>query len=124
MLTLMRLGGVPMWFVLGLGLLSIAAAAGFVWRPAPRKVAAIRALSLATLGMIGAAICTAVAAVGHNVPARFADHPQIHLVLLQGLAESMSAGILGFGLVSITWMLTAVGHRRLGRLAPSDADPA
>jgi hypothetical protein len=39
-------------------------------------------------------------------------------VLSQGFAESMSPGIVGFALLSLTWLVVSVGLRRIGRLDP------
>lgn len=120
MLELMRAGGVPMWFVLGLGLIALMAAVAFAVRPDERRVAAIRDLSWATLFSTAAAIVSGFAAVGYKVPANpdWANNPKIHLIVMEGISESLSGGILGFALLTLTWLVVAVGHRRLARELP------
>jgi hypothetical protein len=115
-----RAGGFPMWFVLVFGLIALGAAAAFARRPDPRRVDAIKALTWATLFSVGAGIVADIAAVGSKVPQNpeWANSPKIHLVIMEGISESMSPGILGFALLSLTWMVMAVGHRRLAHELP------
>ena len=111
-------GGVPMWFVIVFGAVALVAAALFVWRPEARKVAVLRSLDNAVLWSALGGMVAAFAAVGYNVPVMpgIAKSGDLPLILLVGLAESMSAPILGFTILSLTALLQAVGHRRLGRL--------
>ena len=69
---------------------------------------------------VGAAVVSGFAAVGSKVPAHpeWANSPKIHLIVMEGISESLAGGILGFCLLSLTWMVMAVGHRRLGRELP------
>lgn len=104
-----------MLFVLLLGALAAVAAIRFAWKPDERRIGAVRALSVATLCSIGVGTCSDLAAVGQHVAhnPEWAHSPDLHLLLLEGFAESMSPGILGFALLAITWLVMAVGHRRL-----------
>jgi hypothetical protein len=115
MLSLIRDGGAPMWAILSFGLLDLLAAARFAYRPTRGQLPAIAALALAVLSSIACGVMADIAAVGSKVPSRpeWANHPQIHLILLQGLAESMAPGILGFSTLSLAALLCAVGLRRL-----------
>jgi len=119
MLDFFRAGGFSMIFVLMFGALAVAAAARFGLRPDARRVDAVRALTLATLLSVGSGTFSDIAAVCSKVPERFADHPKIHLVVMEGIGESMSPGILGFSLLSVAWLIMAVGHRRLRALLPA-----
>ena len=71
----------------------------------------IRALTWATLLGIASGLCANVAAVmtyaANNAP------PDLHLVVMQGLAEAVAPGVLGFTMLSISWLLVAVGTRRV-----------
>jgi hypothetical protein len=37
------------------------------------------------------------------------------LIVMTGVAESLSSVILGFSFLTLVWLLMAVGHRRLAR---------
>jgi len=111
----MKAGGVPMLFVLLLGVAAAVAAVRFAWRPDERRIGAVRALTVAALFSIGVGTCSDLAAVGHNIASNdeWAHSPDMPLMVLQGVSESMSPGILGFALLTIAWLVMAVGHRRL-----------
>ncbi len=112
--TLIREGGFPMWFVLAFGLVSLGAAAWFAYRPSRRTLKFIRGMSAATLLTSFMGICADLAAVGHHANARWDEWSgSIVRVLLQGFAESMSPGIMGFSLLSLVALLVAAGAPRL-----------
>lgn len=110
MVEFMKAGGWSMWFVLLLGLGSLLAAALFVARRDLGKLALVRALSLATVFAVASGLCANVAAVMTFAP----EVPEGELVkaVMHGLAESLAPGILGFTMLSISWLLVAVGTRR------------
>jgi hypothetical protein len=117
MLQLMRDGGIPMVVILLFGAIGLVAAALFARRPEPHKVRFLAAMGLATLFAIlsGTAadlakVCTTVA--NHE---EWSRSPEIHLILLQGLSESMAPSVLGFTLLSLTAFVTAIGFRRMPR---------
>lgn len=112
MLQLFQAGGFPMWFLLIFGLLAIVGAVLFARRPDQNTLGAVKALSVAVLASIGAGTASDFAAVGYNVPEHFADEPNVHLIVLTGFAESMSPAIMGFAILSVVWLIVAVGHRR------------
>ncbi len=111
MVELMRAGGWSMWFVLLLGLGTLVAAGVFVFRRDLGKLALVRALTLATVFAIAAGLCANVAAVLTNAPGHAPEGHLVEAVML-GLAESLAPGILGFTMLSISWLLVAVGTRR------------
>jgi hypothetical protein len=117
MTSLIRDGGAPMWAIVFFGLINLVAALRFAYRPARARLPPIVALALAVLFSIACGVMADIAAVGSKVPARpaWANDPRIHLILLQGLAESMAPGILGFSTLSLVALLCAVGLRRLDR---------
>jgi hypothetical protein len=114
MMTLFKAGGFPMWFILVFGAAAFIAAVLFARRPVGRDPATVRALSLATLFSIFGGTAADFGAVCTQVPA----HPEwtaggkMFEVVLQGFGESMSPSLLGFTLLSLTWLVVAVGHRR------------
>ncbi len=107
-------GGFPMWFLLLFGLLALGSGAHFGLRPDARALRRTVALGLATAGTTLTATCADLGAVGHKAFDYLHDNPGTTLpeVLLQGFAESMSPGILGGTLLSLTALFVAVGFQR------------
>lgn len=118
MMTLMREGGFPMIFILIVGLVGLTEAALMAARPDRRRLRRLLGYGLALFATTLAGTAAALGAVFHALPAQFADDPKLHLVLLQGLGESMSPGILGFAFIALIALVGGVGA---GRLPP---DPA
>jgi hypothetical protein len=115
MADFMMAGGWSMWFVLGLALAALVSAALFVARADLGKLALVRALTWSTLLGAGAGLFANVAAVmtrAANDP-EMSTSPDLHLMIMQGLAEAVTPAILGFSILSISWLLVAVGTRRV-----------
>jgi hypothetical protein len=112
-----RGGGWGMWFVLAFGLVTLAQAIGFCRRPDARRATALEAFSRATRYAVIATVSLDLATVGSKVPSmlEWANSPKIHLIVMEGIAESLAPAILGCALLSFVWMIAAVGHRRLAR---------
>jgi hypothetical protein len=108
-------GGWAMWFVLAIGLITVAAALGFALKPASPRQDAVRSFSLATSFMTVSAVSLDLAAVGSKVPniPALANSPRLHLIVMEGISESLAPAILGFTLLSFAWIVMAVGQRRL-----------
>lgn len=107
-------GGVAMWFVLGFGLASLVGAALFARRPHELRLGVLRSLSWATTF---AAFSGFVAGVAVTLRAcaqlEGADAQQWHRFAMLGVSESSSNLILGASLLALTWLVIAVGLRRL-----------
>ena len=117
MMTLMREGGVPMWFILLFGLVALAASIGYAVRPDAKLRSLTHGMSLATLFATLAALAAALGATlntlaGHRTPELSLEVPHGAMYLLTGLAESMSPLIMGFALLALTAMFSAVGGFR------------
>lgn len=118
MLTLIRNGGVPaMLFILLTGLIGVGAAFYFAIRARRASLGFIRSLAMATLFGTLASTCADLGATLNAASRVLERDPHdlgtaIHYVM-EGFAESTSPGILGFGCLALTWMLVAVGRRRL-----------
>jgi len=108
-------GGWGMFFVLAFALATLAQAVGFALRPDPGRRAALEALSRATAWSSVGTVCLNLATVGSQVPARldWASSPKIHLIIMEGIAESLAPAIMGFAFLALVWTLVAVGHRRM-----------
>lgn len=111
MMTLMREGGVAMWFLLAFGLCTVWWAARFALAPSERRRKTLSALALATLATSCSGTIAGVGATLRYVAQAERDKDWM-ATLLTGLAESTSAGILGFSLLGIAAVLAAVGHAR------------
>ncbi len=107
-------GGVPGIFVLVFGLLALVTAALQAHRPQARRAEIARQLSRATHIAVGAGVASDLASVFLHVTGReeWAHGPDLHLLVMLGLAESMAPAIMGFTLLSLTAMLLAIGARR------------
>jgi len=117
MIELWLEGGFSMFFVLALGIAALVASAMFARRPDPRKVESVRALAASLLFASLMGLATNLSAVFHKVPARpeWAHSPDLNLIVMSGLGESLAPFILGFACLTIHWLLVAYGFRRLAR---------
>jgi hypothetical protein len=117
---LMHDGGWGMWFVLAFGLTTLAAAAAFALSPAPARLPAVRSFSRATWFAVLSSVSMDLARVGSAVASipDYRDNPRMHLIVLQGISESLAPATLGFALLSFAWVTVAIGQRRLARAAP------
>lgn len=115
MLEFFRAGGWVMFVVLLFGGLTLAAAVRFARQPRVETVGMVRALSTATVFAALGGVVTDLAAVFTNVPnnPEWAQSPQVGMIVLMGLGESMAPAMLGFAFLSMAWLVTAVGTRRL-----------
>jgi hypothetical protein len=113
MWTLIRNGGViPMSFLMLFGAAALLAAFFFAVRGERKTLGFVKGMAAATLFTTLAATCAEVEAAGE--PYTFRGHPiNPHAMIIEGLAESTSPGIVGFSFLALTSMLTAVGRRRM-----------
>jgi hypothetical protein len=111
MLTLIREGGVPIWFVLLFGLVCVGGAIRFAVRPSASQVPFLQWMMGATLFFICSGTAADIGTTFHAVSGEAAATRTEALLI--GLGESMSVGIMGFALLAIAALIIAVGHRRL-----------
>jgi hypothetical protein len=113
MMTLIREGGFPMWVILGLGIGALVTAFRAVLMPSQARLATARQLARATLYSTLVGVAAAFGAVFHHAP-RIADAEKVELgrVVLQGLGESMSPLIMGFTILALVALFTAVAEKR------------
>ncbi len=113
MLTLIRNGGFPMFFIMAFGGVALAAAGWYAFRPNARSLGVIVWMGTATLfaSLMGtvADLGTVAYAVSSMIQAGAKDW---YVALIEGFAESMSPGIMGFALLSMVALVTAVGRAR------------
>jgi len=115
MLTFMQAGGFPMWIILVFGLITLVAAGRFAYRPAEVDLGFLRAMTAATVFAALTGVTAALGAVFTQVPnhPEWSKSPDLVLIVMTGLGESTAPLSLGFAIVSLAWVLTAVGTRRL-----------
>jgi hypothetical protein len=108
-----RDGGFPMFFILGFGLVALAVAGWYASRPAEKHEGFLKGMSAATFFSVLVGLVTDLATVFKFVASKETDPQQRTRIVFEGLAESMSPGIMGFAILSLVALLYAVGKRRL-----------
>jgi hypothetical protein len=112
MLDFMREGGWAMWLVLAMGGVALGVAVSFAVRPRERKLGILRPLSVATVFVTLSGVASGIKATMHHVT----THPEWSQDLARygmiGIGESITNAVLGFGLLGLAWLVTAVGMRR------------
>jgi hypothetical protein len=115
MLTLLRDGGAPIWFVLGFGGWALVLSARFAMKKAISP-GWIRGLSAATCFCTLSALCANLGATFAHVSSHLESegaNVRVELAqLIEGLGESMSSGIVGFSLLALTALLVGIGRQR------------
>lgn len=131
MWTLIKMGGfVPMFFILVSGLTGLGVAFYFALRPNRHNLGFIYGMAFATLFGTLAATCADVGATLYSASRAFSgeevdrlpadqaksdaeDMPRAIHIVIEGLGESTSPGVLGFPILALTAMFVGVGRRRL-----------
>lgn len=114
MTEFLRAGGIAIWYVLALSLPLFALSAHFAYRPAPKRLALVRGLTWALVFGIVSAVSTNLMAVFNKVPdnEEWAHSPDMPLIVMKGIGESITPAVLGFTFLSLAWLLVAFGMRR------------
>lgn len=109
------MGGFPMFVIVVFGLLGVVNAARFAWAPGPGRVAYLVALGGAIFfaGLAGTA--TDLMTVAIKVPGNpeWAQSPDLPLIILTGIGESLAPVVLASGVLIAQTLLLALGLRRL-----------
>lgn len=117
MLGMIRAGGYNMWFLAAIGAVMVWTAIQFARNADPHRLSILRALTVAivvaSIGGFIAGLIKTCSAAGDTAD-MLADRLPM---LIHGFAESCSNLVFGGAFVVITWVLVAVGVRRM----PSDA---
>ncbi len=106
-----------MSFILLFGVLALGSAFHFALRADRRTLGFVIGMTRATVYTTLAATFADLGATCNTV-ASFSEKPgttpfQLVAMLVEGVGESTSPGIVGFSFVALTWMLLAVGKRRV-----------
>lgn len=109
----LRAGGYTTVLLVVLGLVLLVTAARFLRQATPRRLAFLRALSVAyvlfTLGGIATNVTVVLWAV---VRAHQPGQPYDLDMLLQGLGEAITPAGVGFTVLGVAWVMIAIGVRR------------
>lgn len=106
-------GGYTTWLLLLLGAVLLVAAIRFLRGPTPRRLAFLRALSVAyvlfTLGGVATNVTVVLWGVTRNRP----PGQGLELdALIQGLGEAITPIGVGFTILAMIWVLIAIGVRK------------
>lgn len=112
MLGLMHRGGFNMWFLAAIGAVMVWTAIRFARHADPHRLSILRAMTVAIVvasigGFVAGLIKTCSVAGREEVLAEQVD------TLIHGFGESCSNLVFGGAFVVITWILVAVGVRRM-----------
>jgi hypothetical protein len=111
MITVIRNGGPPIWVILLFGLIALVDAALIARRADARKLAFLRAMTLAlvfcTITGFAGGVAAAIRAYAHLPPDRRAP-----VLLLYGFSEALADIVVGCALLAMSWFIAAIGIRR------------
>ena len=115
MLEFMKAGGVSAWVVSLFAIIALGTAIRFAIRPSKKGLSCFRAFSAATVFAVLSGLCANLAAVMTKIPNRpqWAASPEVHLIIMTGIGEALTVGILGFTVLGLCWFLAGIGQRRL-----------
>jgi hypothetical protein len=116
-------GGVPVLFVIAFGLIGLATAARFAWSPGDGRIGHVAGIctAVAFASLAGFAADLMTVSVQVTGSEEWSHSPDLPLIVLAGFGEAMSPLILGFSLVAVTALVTAIGLRRAPALATAGA---
>ena len=118
MVQFFREGGWGMWLVLALGAATLVTSILFARDPDERRMALLRGLTVACLFSVLTAVASNLATVMHQVPQNPEFSADLTRVTMIGIGESLAPVIMGSAFLTLSWIVAAVGMRRLGdRLA-------
>jgi hypothetical protein len=108
-------GGFPMIVILVVGAIALVGATRFAMTPIAGRLPFLGALAMAVAATSFAGMCADLLTVSVKVPSdpEMASSPDLPIILLVGLGESLTPAILGASIVAVVALLVAVGLRRL-----------
>lgn len=111
MLQFFRAGGLNMFALAALGIVMLWTAVRFARNADPQRLSILRALTWALVFATVTGFMTGLASTAKNAIELAPEDPLPSL--LMGFAESTANIVLGGGIAVITWILVAVGVRRM-----------
>lgn len=109
----LRAGGYTTWIVIVIGLILLVAAVRFLLAASPRRLAFLRALSVAYVLLILGGVATNFTTVFWNVVRSRPENGPLDVdALLYGFGEALTPAGMGFSILGLIWLLIAIGVRR------------
>ena len=109
----LRAGGYITWVIIVLGLVLLIAAVRFLIAASPRRLAFLRAMSVAYVLMVIGGVATNFTTCFYNVVRGHPDGTPIDTdMLLWGCGEALTPVGMGFSILGLVWLLIAIGVRR------------
>ena len=118
----MREGGIGMWFILLFGGITMIGAVLFARRPDAGRLATLRAMTITTLLSAFTGFTAGLAkSVGSVTRIPLEARDRWPLFVMRGFSESCANLIFGFTLLTLAWLVIAVGLRRLAAAQRAEA---
>lgn len=111
MLGMLRAGGFNIWILAAIGAVMVWTAIQFARSADPHRLSILRALTVAILVAAFTGFVTGLVSTCQADPA--GKPGELVATLLAGFAESCANLVFGGALVVVTWVLVAVGVRRM-----------
>ena len=111
MFDFFRAGGFSMWAIAALGVVLLVTAIKFARNADPHRLSILRALTVSLVFSSRAGFTAGLATTAMYVVRHEPADPLPYL--LMGFAESTTNLLLGGGIATVTWILVAVGVRRM-----------
>jgi len=112
-MAFIRAGGFNMFVLLALGAFAIPTAVRFARNADPHRLSLLRALTWALVSSAFIGFVSGLATTALHVARDPEAMKSALAILLVGFAESCANLILGGGIVTLVWILIAVGVRRM-----------
>jgi len=113
MVDFLRYGGLNTWVLIAIGIPTLIMAVKFARNADPQRLSLIRALTRALVFSTVAGAAANLMVTAFRVAHDEELYKDALRFLLIGVGESLSSVILGSVVASVTWILVAVGVRRM-----------
>ncbi|MGH9887235.1 MAG: hypothetical protein ACREBE_17035 [bacterium] len=113
MLGMMRSGGYNMWVLAAIGLVMLWTAIQFSRRADPHRLSILRALTVAIVVASIAGFIAGLMKSGSGAGDTAAELAERMPMMVHGFVESCTNLVFGGAFVVITWVLVALGVRRM-----------
>lgn len=108
-----RAGGYSMWILIALSAVLLVTAILFFRKPTPERLAFLRALSLAQVLATVGGVATNFTTVFYTVAREHGRTGKLEVGwLFHGAGEALTPAGFGFSVLSVIWLIIAVGVRR------------
>lgn len=106
-------GGFPMVFITVFGAVALLGAVQFALQPRPGRIGPVIAYGAAVALAALAGVAVDLSMVGRVASSEEVASDLRQRIVLAGISESLAPAILGFAILSVVALITAVGLRRM-----------